>query len=176
MYNLYDLVVVSLLVLFISYCITLSCSLHPSRPLAVVAAVAKSPSLPIQPSLIANFINQACSLTFYVSARFSLPMLSTRHLGVQLSNLTLTPSRFSYQHYLLDLIFSSYLEQGPLDYDNIADDEHDSPEVDVSVLAYPWQLLHPGLAGGDAEHGDEGAVEDTKVLRRQLREVGNPQD
>ena len=69
----------------------------------------------------------------------------------------------------------SGLQQGPVDDDDVGDEEDGAAVVDAAG-AVEGDGVDPGPAGGDAEERDAGPVELAEVLGRGLPEEGHPDD
>ena len=69
------------------------------------------------------------------------------------------------------------LQDGPVGDDDVGDDEENEGVVEGALVeADPWDLVHPGVARGDAEHGEEGAVEAAEGDGRDVGEEGHAHD
>ncbi len=68
------------------------------------------------------------------------------------------------------------LQEHPDDQDDVAEHKDCVGVVELALLIVALQRLEPGLSRSEAEHGDEGPVEGTEVLRRDLAEEGHPDD
>ena len=68
------------------------------------------------------------------------------------------------------------LQHHPHAEDDEAADEERRPPHEVPVGPERRQRVDPGVAGGDAEEGDEGAVELAELVRRDVGEERHPED
>jgi hypothetical protein len=68
------------------------------------------------------------------------------------------------------------LQDDPDVYDQVAAHENPPSPIDFADLVEKRQPVDPGLAGRDAEHGDEGQVEPAEAAWHELLEKCHPED